>query len=81
MEEYNLTEGSIVEVETIGIKDKLLKFKGVFEGYTSLAGSPGLVLKTDNGRKIISAHMIVCVTIIEEGKKEKDEKTIHNLYG
>ena len=81
MDEYRLTEGAEIKVLTIGRRDSFMEYRGRFAGYASVGGAPGLVISTDEGRTIVSIHMIVSILILKDGTGSEDDGTPEHLYG
>ena len=80
MAEYELSNGAIIQVRSIGRKDQLVETEGVFMGYTSMAGAPCLVLENDDGMVLLSVHMVVSVRVLEEGVRKEEKNTPEELY-
>ncbi len=84
---WQLTEGSLYLITSIGAKDNSLETEGIFKGFASLGlDEIGICIEQTKNRKgklrVIPIHAILAIDVISEKEKEKEEENVNqaNYY-
>jgi len=79
---WQLTEGSVYRILSIGARDSILETEGVFRGFATLGlDEVGLCIEQTKKRKktvrIIPLHVILAIDVVSEKKKKPDKHDEH----
>ena len=82
-----LSPGSVYKIKSLESKEKPLLSHGIFMGYAAIGHDEGVCIELDSSHKelagkirVIPAHMILAIDIIEVAKKEEEEEKEDSTY-